>query len=400
MHGSGNSAWVRESRGEGRDSGDPQPRREERDYHGGVDPLWAALAEMWWIVPVATGAGVLAVLGLRYQRVVDARRLEYDAAKLELRDARTHAWAVRGHVRLARAEVARVQAERGAGRATPDEVARARRILQEAQRAARAATADVRVRRLRVSAARAGIHAATDPAHRPLALLMAAHDEVTARWLEYETDPARLIMFPTMSDGRVPTTAAYLAARAEAQQLRPASAQTRMTPLEFLAYRRAVERLSRAFEAAEQAAWRDARATGMMPPEPRPEPATTWSATAEQLLERSSAALAWASENAAALRDRLADAAARADRSTSAPPPERPDVRASAPAPPHPAGPPAATPSSSPQPSPASAESSPQPSPASAESLPAPPRPVPTNPDHAARTVWPVPSRGSHRPAS
>ena len=87
--------------------------------------------------------------------------------------------------------------------------------------------------------------------------------------MEYETDPARLIVFPAMSDGRVAETAAYLTARAEAQQLRPASAQARITPEAFATYRTAVERLTLTFEAAEAEAWRQARAAGMVAPEPR-----------------------------------------------------------------------------------------------------------------------------------
>src|SRR5690242_4636 len=108
------------------------------------------IAELWWIVPVTTGAGVIAVLGLRHQRTVDARRLEYDAARLELHDARAHAWSTRSALKLARAELMRVQAERAAGRGSGPEVAAARHGLTIAQRDVRAAAADVRMRRMRV----------------------------------------------------------------------------------------------------------------------------------------------------------------------------------------------------------------------------------------------------------
>lgn len=325
------------------------------------------IAELWWIVPVTTGAGVIAMLGLRHQRAVDARRLEYDAARLELHDARARAWSTRSSLKLARAELMRVQAERAAGRASMAEVAAARHGLAIAQRDVRASSADVRLRRVRVSAARAGLSATTDPAHRPLAQVMAMHDDVTQRWLSYETDPARLIVFPGMSDGRVPATAVYLTARAEAQRLRPASPHARMTPVEYVAYRNAVTELARTFEAAEQVAWREARASGMVPPEPKPEPAAAWSAAAQQFLERSSAAIAWATESAAtvaSVAQRLNDATT--PRAAGAPPAGQTQRTDAAP-------PPSA--------------------PRAAEPQPAPVR----EPGHP---LWPVPSRTPHRPAS
>src|SRR5690606_19199498 len=48
---------------------------------------------------------------------------------------------------------------------------------------------------------------------KQLERLMHAHDEVTARWLDYELDVAKLIAFPAMSDGRQPLTAAFLRAK-------------------------------------------------------------------------------------------------------------------------------------------------------------------------------------------
>ncbi len=60
--------------------------------------------------------------------------------------------------------------------------------------------------------------------------LFAAHDAVTARWLEYELDVAKLIAFPAMSDGRQPLTAAFLRAKKVADGLRPASAEGRSSP--------------------------------------------------------------------------------------------------------------------------------------------------------------------------
>ncbi|QIG38908.1 hypothetical protein G5T42_04925 [Microbacterium sp. 4R-513] len=327
-----------------------------------MDPLWAMIAELWWIVPVTTGAGVIAMLGMRHQRTIDARRLEYDAARLELHDARAHAWSTRGALKLARAELEHVQAERAAARASGSDVAAARRRLAVAQREVRAAATEVRMRRVRVSAARAGLAATTDPEHRPLARVMAAHDDITQRWLAYETDPARRIVFPGMSDGRVPATAAYLTARAEAQRLRPPSSQTRMTPVQYVAYRNAVDELARTFEAAERLAWQEARAAGMVAPEPRPEPAVVWAAAAQQFIDRSSAAIAWASDNApsiVAMAQRLNDMTApRTAKAPSAASSQRTDA-------------------------------------------PPPPQRTPPPPARDSRQpVWPVPARGSQRSAS
>lgn len=253
-----------------------------------MDPLvWTTIAEFWWIGPTVIGAGALGWLGVRHQRAENARRLEYDAARHELRDARKTASAGRVAVRVARADLARAQAERTASRATSADVAAARRELQRAQREANAASAAVRSRRARVSAARVALpRSAADPTALPLSRLMAAHDAVTARWLEYETDPAKLIAFPTMSDGRQPQTAAYLAQRTATQRLRPASPQARMTPEAFAAYRDAVHGLTRAFETAEAEAWRQARASGTAPPAPEPEPAALrWATVAQSVAQ-------------------------------------------------------------------------------------------------------------------
>ncbi|MDN3495019.1 hypothetical protein QL996_03690 [Planococcus sp. APC 4015] len=88
-----------------------------------------------------------------------------------------------------------------------------------------------------------------------LARLFAAHDAVTARWLDYELDVAKLIAFPAMSDGRQPLTAAFLRAQRIADGLRPPSPKARITPDELTEYRNAVADYEVAFDVAE----RDAR---------------------------------------------------------------------------------------------------------------------------------------------
>jgi hypothetical protein len=85
--------------------------------------------------------------------------------------------------------------------------------------------------------------------------LFTAHDAVTARWLEYELDVAKLIAFPAMSDGRQPLTAAFLRAKRIADGLRPASAKAKLTRDQLSEYRNAVADYEVAFDVAE----RDAR---------------------------------------------------------------------------------------------------------------------------------------------
>lgn len=107
------------------------------------------------------------------------------------------------------------------------------------------------------SAASAGI-GRTPPAtstSTQLERLFASHDAVTARWLEYELDVAKLIAFPAMSDGRQPLTAAFLRAKRIADGLRPASAKARLTKEQLTEYRNAVADYEVAFDVAE----RDAR---------------------------------------------------------------------------------------------------------------------------------------------
>jgi len=88
-----------------------------------------------------------------------------------------------------------------------------------------------------------------------LAKLFATHDEITARWLDYELDVAKLIAFPAMSDGRQPLTAAFLRAQRAADALRPDSPKARVTLEQLTEYRNAVVDYEVAFDVAE----RDAR---------------------------------------------------------------------------------------------------------------------------------------------
>lgn len=86
--------------------------------------------------------------------------------------------------------------------------------------------------------------------------LTAAQDAVTARWLDYELDVAKLIAYPAMSDGRQPLTAAFIRAQKNAAALRPASPQAKLSAEQLSAYREAVTEMETAFELAEREARR------------------------------------------------------------------------------------------------------------------------------------------------
>jgi len=182
---------------------------------------------------------------------MNGKRLGYDAARLELRQAQLAARTAVDAVRVARADTARIAADRAAARADSAAVASARRALRDAQLASKAATARVKAARARVTAERSALGSATV---LPLDRLRARHEAVLARWMQYETDPALAIAFPAMSDGRAPYTAAFLAAVEHARDRRPPSEGVRVTASDFDSYRLAVADLERAFDTAERAA--------------------------------------------------------------------------------------------------------------------------------------------------
>ncbi|MFP3802136.1 hypothetical protein, partial [Paraburkholderia sp. SIMBA_027] len=84
--------------------------------------------------------------------------------------------------------------------------------------------------------------------------LMAAHDAVNRKWLDYELDVGNLIDFPLMTDVREPPTVAFLRAKKEADGLRPAAAEEITTPARLAEYRAAVHGFEVAFDVAEREA--------------------------------------------------------------------------------------------------------------------------------------------------
>lgn len=246
-----------------------------------MDPILLLAAELWWVAPAAAGAGATGYAIVRRRGTVNGRRLGYDAARLELRRAQLDARAAADAARIARADLARVAADKAAARADAPAVASARRALRDAQLAARAAAARVKASRVRVSTERSSMSAG---GLLPLERLRGRHDALLARWMEYETDPARAIAFPQMSDGRQPATAAFLVALQRARDARP-SPESRTSAEEFAAYRSAVEDLERAFDIAERAA-RGERVEAELPD-------ALWDAARTLAIRTSDSVIAW-----------------------------------------------------------------------------------------------------------
>lgn len=216
-----------------------------------MDGILVAAAEMWWIAPGIAGAGAVGIAAVRRVQTVNGKRLGYDAARLELRQAQADAKAASDVERVARAETARVVAERAASRADAAAVAAARRALRDAQLASKAAAARVKAARARLTAERTALSSGSE---LPLDRMRHRHEDVLARWMQYETDPAKALAYPAMSDARMPHTAAFLAAVERARDARPSDPGGRVSVAAFAEYRRAVEELEWAFDSAERAA--------------------------------------------------------------------------------------------------------------------------------------------------
>ncbi|MGY1552980.1 hypothetical protein ACW5CM_14465 [Microbacterium sp. A588] len=288
----------------------------------------ALAADGWWIAPaVAAGAGAATAIGMRGRRSSVERRLAHDAARRDLKEAQLEVGEHRRAVKVARAEHSRAIAERSASRASSADVASSRRMLKQAEQNLKVAAADVRARRVHVKVAYAEIPPTSARERYPLTKLYRAHDAVLARWMDYETDPAKLIAYPAMSDGKEPATSAFLTASQRASELR-ASLSPHVTTAEFSAYRDAVAHLERAFDVAEHTA--KARANGV-----DPNAGQAWQDAAQQVFVRSAEALDKAAGAAASAfaawnerrpaKDRSADESrAETDSSTAKPARRRP----------------------------------------------------------------------------
>ncbi len=253
--------------------------------------MLALALEWWWVAPAGAGAGTLGWLGVRRRSPV-GRRLELDAAQHDLRRAEHAVVRSRALLKVARAEHLRAQAEQTASRLAAGAVLESKRRVQDAERAVKAAVADLRARRASVQAARATMPASRAPLEEmPLARLRSEHDALTTRWIAYETDAAKAIDYPGMSDPSSPALQAFLREQQVAMELRPASTDARMAPADFAAYRDAVRRATQAFDTAERVAH---RAAGELP---RPSgDRTDWSALAQELLDTAQGAITRSAE--------------------------------------------------------------------------------------------------------
>jgi hypothetical protein len=114
----------------------------------------------------------------------------------------------------------------------------------------------------KVAVAQASGRAKVDEAaaRRELTKILAHHDRIDGRWLDYEMDVAKLLDFPMMTDMREPLTVAFHKARSRADLLRPATVDDaigdRGTQLD---YRDAVHDYASAFDVAEAEAIRRRR---------------------------------------------------------------------------------------------------------------------------------------------
>ncbi|OBK33309.1 hypothetical protein A5658_13565 [Mycobacterium sp. 1245111.1] len=99
-----------------------------------------------------------------------------------------------------------------------------------------------------------------DSQRRELVKLLAAHDRIDARWLDYEVDVARLLDFPLMTDMRNPLTVAFHKSKQRADLLRPERPDDLLHDRGAqLEYREAVHEYVSAFEVAETEAIRRRR---------------------------------------------------------------------------------------------------------------------------------------------
>ena len=177
-----------------------------------------------------------------------ARRLELDSARHEERLALRTLLVARADARAAKGDVLSTKARRDAPASV---LAEARRRAAAARDREWSASLNLRATRSRIRAAQVQYRTRTSSDPLPIDVLVARQDAVTARWLSYETDPAKALSFPQMLDSQHPATLAFLRAQRQAQELRPNASRERVTPAMYLAYRDAVVAAEDAFETAE-----------------------------------------------------------------------------------------------------------------------------------------------------
>ncbi|MFW0782984.1 hypothetical protein AAFP35_00560 [Gordonia sp. CPCC 206044] len=96
----------------------------------------------------------------------------------------------------------------------------------------------------------------TQTSRSAIGKVLARHDDVNARWFDYELDIATLIEYPMMTDLREPLTLAFHRAKVHADDLRPTEPDELLDPAVFAEYRDAVGEYATSFDAAEREARR------------------------------------------------------------------------------------------------------------------------------------------------
>ncbi|MBD3941192.1 hypothetical protein IF188_05700 [Microbacterium sp. NEAU-LLC] len=221
-----------------------------------------------WVVPAVAGAGAATYVGLT-TRGRRARRLELDAARHEESQAYRELVAAKARVRVAQADVMTAKA-----RAATPQAAEARRELQLARQDERSASLALRASRSRVKAGYSQYRAGSPGDPLPIERLWAEHDAANARWLSYETDVDKALKYSQVTDSRHPATVVFLRAQREALTARP-TLRDRVSPQQYLEYRRAVRALQAALVEAERAAG----VPGAAPPSAAQAAAATTAAT-------------------------------------------------------------------------------------------------------------------------
>lgn len=212
-----------------------------------MEPVLLFIESWWWIAPAAIGVGAAGYGAVTTNRR-RARRLELDAARHDERRTYRELQEARADARAAKGEMLAAKAAHGAPLTV---LANARRRYTIAREAERASSLKLRASRDRLKATYLRYRSAPRDAPLPIETLVARHDAVTARWLAYETDAATALSFPQMLDPQHPSTLAFLRAQRDAQTLRAAATQGRVSPETYLAYRDAVQEAESTFIIAE-----------------------------------------------------------------------------------------------------------------------------------------------------
>jgi hypothetical protein len=233
-----------------------------------VEPILLIVSTWAWIVPAAAGAGTATYVGLT-TRSRRARRLELDAARHEESQAYRELVAAKARVRIAQADIMTAKA-----RAATPQAAEARRELLTARQSEKSASLALRASRSRVRAGYSQYRAASANDPLPIERLWAEHDAANARWLSYETDVDKALKYSQVTDPRHPSTLLFLRAQREALAKRP-TLRDRVTPQQYVEYRRAVRALQAALVEAERAAG----VPGTTPPSAAQTAAATTAAT-------------------------------------------------------------------------------------------------------------------------